>query len=105
MIECKTVASYLGFETFCGSCRVNASSLVPCACLPGKSGLMNKHIVQGQCFIFGALCPSKSGLMNKHTVKQAYDTHGPSSWCPVPCCGSCRANVSFEVLCTRLSPN
>jgi len=33
------------------------------------SGLMNKHIVQGQYFIFDALCPSKSGLMNKHIVK------------------------------------
>jgi len=39
------VASYLGFETCCGSCR-------------------------GQYFIFGALCPSKSGLMNKHIGKQ-----------------------------------
>ena len=37
-------ASYLGFETCSGS-------------------------LQGQCFIFGALCPSKSGLMNKHIVK------------------------------------
>jgi len=33
------VASYLGFEACCGS-------------------------LQGQCFIFGALCPSQSGLMN-----------------------------------------
>ena len=24
--------------------------------------------LQGQCFIFGALCPSQSGLMNKHIV-------------------------------------
>ena len=36
------MASYLGFEAFHGS-------------------------LQGQYFIFGALCPSKSGLMNKHT--------------------------------------
>jgi hypothetical protein len=25
--------------------------------------------LQGQCFIFGALCPSGSGLMKKHVVK------------------------------------
>ena len=25
-------------------------------------------LMQGQCFIFGALCPSESGLMNKHIV-------------------------------------
>jgi len=38
------VASYLGFETCCGSLR-------------------------GQYFIFGALCLFKSGLMNKPIVK------------------------------------
>ena len=42
--------------------------------------IVNEHIVpclnadllwvlQGQCFILGALCPSKSGLMKKHIVK------------------------------------
>ena len=27
---CKAVDAYLGFETCCGSCRANVSSLVPC---------------------------------------------------------------------------
>ena len=37
--SCSTVASYLGFETFCGSCGVNASFGVLCA----RQRLINKH--------------------------------------------------------------
>ena len=65
--ECNAVASYLGFENF------------------GRS-------LQGQCFIFGALCPSKSGPMNKHIVK-----HITSMWISRPVVGL--AGTMFHFWC------
>jgi len=55
----------------------------------------------------GALCPSKSGLIHNHVVNRKHIGYVviASHLGFGTCCGSCRANVSFFVPCSRPSPD